>query len=73
MSIGMNLSALPMYKEYIDNLASFYTRNSVIAQRILTEDNIKYCFNYKVKNVKTTCESKSELGKIFVLLQTMEN
>ncbi|MDR0337884.1 MAG: hypothetical protein LBI18_12420 [Planctomycetaceae bacterium] len=49
MSIGMNLSVLPMYKEYIDNLASFYTRNSVIAQRLLTEDNIKYCFNYKIK------------------------
>jgi hypothetical protein len=48
MSIGMNLSALPMYKEYIDNLVCFYARNSVIAQRILTEDDIKYRSSYKV-------------------------
>jgi phosphopantetheinyl transferase (holo-ACP synthase) len=50
MSIGMNLSALPMYKEYIDNLVSFYARNSVIARRILTDDEIKYCSNYKISH-----------------------
>jgi hypothetical protein len=46
VSIGMNLSALPMYKEYIDNLVNFYTRNSVIARRILTADDIKCRSSY---------------------------
>ena len=49
MSIGMNLSALPMYKEYIDNLVNFYARNSVIAQQILTEEDIKYCSSYEFR------------------------
>jgi hypothetical protein len=46
-SIGIDLSALPMYKEYIDNLVFFYT-HSITASQILTEDDLKHSSSYKV-------------------------
>jgi hypothetical protein len=44
------ISALQMYKDYIDNLAKFFSKNSVIAGRVLTKDEIKYSTGYEFKS-----------------------
>jgi hypothetical protein len=36
-----------MYKNYIDDLSGFYTKNSVLARRILSEEDIKYRSSYE--------------------------
>jgi hypothetical protein len=43
------LSALQMYKIYIDNLANYFAKNIVITQRLLTEDEIKNCSSYEIR------------------------
>jgi hypothetical protein len=58
MSEGV--SVLQIYKDYIDNLASFFSRNGVIAKRLLlTKDEINYCSSYEIgsKDIGSLLES----------------
>jgi hypothetical protein len=44
------MSALQMYKIYIDNLANYFAKNIVITQRLLTEYEIKNCPGYEIRS-----------------------
>jgi hypothetical protein len=44
----VSTSALEQYKYFIDQLASYFATHSILAKRILTEEEVKYSYDYTV-------------------------